>query len=172
MGRFRLALGRNVTPAELMDPSGRNGHSTPSAGGNASAAGTHAHLTEAQHATLQFLYYVDLLRSRWLLIVSLTIGSGGGYGLYTKFLTVKWYRAQAIVTPVQPEAGLSMGTGAAGYMVDGVGGGIASILESGGADTVTLAERYTAIMNSHAFTTDLVNKDHLEHNIIGVRTPR
>ncbi len=154
-----------------MDPSGSNGHSAPSAGGDASAHGTHAHLTDAQHATLQLLYYVDLLRSRWLLIASFTIGIGLGYGLYTKFLTVKWYRAQAIVTPVQPEASLSMGTGAAGDVVDGLGGGIASILSGGGADTVTLAERYTAIMNSYAFTTDLVNKYHLEHNIIGVQSP-
>ncbi|HXD91312.1 MAG TPA: Wzz/FepE/Etk N-terminal domain-containing protein, partial [Candidatus Binataceae bacterium] len=154
-----------------MDPSGSNGHSTPSAGGDAVGAGAHAHLTDAQHATLQLLYYVDQLRSRWILIASLTIGIGLGYGLYTKFLTVKWYRAQAIVTPVSPDQGLSMGTGGAGDMVDGLGGGIASILEGGGADTVTLAERYTAIMNSYAFTTDLVNKYHLEHNIIGVRTP-
>ncbi|MFZ0677687.1 hypothetical protein [Candidatus Binatus sp.] len=154
-----------------MDPSTSNGHSTPSAGGNATVAGAHAHLTEAQHATLQFLYYVNLLRSRWFLIVSLTIGIGLGYGLYTKFLTVKWYRAQAIVTPVAPEQSLSMGAGAGSDMVDGLGGGIASILEGGSADTVTLAERYTAIMNSYAFTTDLVNKYHLEHNIVGVRNP-
>ncbi len=154
-----------------MDPSGSNGQSNPSAGGNASGAGPHAHLTEAQQATLHLLYYVDLLRSRWILIVSLTLGIGLGYGLYTKFLTVKWYRAQAIVTPVPPEAGLSLGTGAEGDMVDGLGGGIASILEGGGADTVTLAERYTAIMNSYAFTTDLVDKYHLEHNIVGVRSP-
>jgi hypothetical protein len=153
-----------------MDPSGSNGHSNPSAGGNASAATTHAHLTDAQHATLQLLYYVDLLRSRWLLIASLTIGIGLGYGLYTKFLTVKWFRAQAIVTPVPPSQGLSLGTGGAGDMVDGLGGGIASILEGGSADTVTLAERYTAIMNSYAFTTNLVNKYHLEHNIVGVRS--
>jgi hypothetical protein len=155
-----------------MDPSGTNGHSTPSAGGNASTAGAHDHLTEAQRATLQLLYYIDLLRSRWLLIASLTIGIGLGYGLYTKFLTVKWYRAQAIVTPVSPDLGLSMGTGPGGDMVDGLGGGIASILEGGGSDTITLAERYTAIMNSYAFTTDLVNKYHLEHTIIGVRSPK
>jgi hypothetical protein len=154
-----------------MDPSGSNGHSTPSAGGNAAAAGAHDHLTEAQHATLQLLYYVELLRSRWLLIASLTIGIGLGYGLYTKFLTVKWFRAQAIVTPVPPDEGLSLGTSAEGDMVSGLGGGIASILTGGSADTVTLAERYTAIMNSYAFTTDLVNKYHLEHNIIGVRSP-
>ncbi|MGB8683520.1 MAG: hypothetical protein WCD12_11615 [Candidatus Binatus sp.] len=155
-----------------MDPSGSNGHSTPSAGVNAAAAGARDHLTEAQRATLQLLYYIDLLRSRWLLIASLTIGIGLGYGLYTKFLTVKWYRAQAIVTPVSPEEGLSMGTGGPSDMVDGLGGGIASILEGGGADTVTLAQRYTAIMNSYAFTTGLVEKYHLEHNIIGVRSPK
>jgi hypothetical protein len=154
-----------------MESSGSNGHTNPSAGGNESAAGSHGHLSEAQHATLQLLYYIDLLRSRWILIASLTLGIGLGYGLYTKFLTVKWYRAQAILTPVSPQAGLSLGNGPGGDMVDGLGGGIASILEGGGADTVTLAERYTAIMNSYAFTTDLVDKYHLEHNIVGVRSP-
>jgi uncharacterized protein involved in exopolysaccharide biosynthesis len=152
-----------------MDPSGGNGPS-PAAGGNAPVAG--AHLTDAQYATLHLLYYVDLLRSRWVLIVSLTLGIGLGYGLYTKFLTVKWYRAQAIVTPVPPEEGLQMGTGGASDMMDGIGGGIASILGGGSADTATLAERYTAIMNSYAFTTDVVAKYHLEHNIIGVRSPK
>ncbi|MGH7924748.1 MAG: hypothetical protein ACREQH_09190, partial [Candidatus Binatus sp.] len=108
-----------------MDPSGSNGQSASSAGGDPSAAVAPAHLTDAQHATLQFLYYVELLRARWLLIASLTIGIGLGYGLYTKFLTVKWYRAQAIITPVAPATGISMGSGGAGDMVDGLGGGIA-----------------------------------------------
>jgi hypothetical protein len=151
-----------------MDHSGSNGHSTWSAG----ASRASAHLTDAQHATLQFLYYVDLLRSRWILIVSLTIGIGLGYGLYTKFLTVKWFRAVAIITPVDTEAGLAIGSGTASDMVDGLGGGIASLLEGNGADTVTLAERYTAIMNSYAFTTDLVSKYHLERNIIGVSSKK
>lgn len=155
-----------------MDPSGSIGQSTSSAGTNASAGGADAtaHLTDAQYSTLRFLHYVDLLRARWILITTLTIGIGLGYGLYTKYLTVKWYRAQATITPVPPEEGLSMGTGTAGDMVGGLGGGIASLLGGGGADTITLAERYTAIMNSYAFTTDLVNKYHLEHSIIGVQS--
>jgi hypothetical protein len=152
-----------------MDPSGSNGHSTSAAGTNASAAGAGARLTEAQYATLQLLHYVGLLRARWILITGLTIGIGLGYGLYTKYLTVKWYRALAIVTPVPPEEGLSVGSGSASDMVGGLGGGIASLLVSG-EDTIALAERYTAIMNSYAFTTDLVNKYHLEHNIIGVQS--
>ncbi len=152
-----------------MDPSGSNGHSTSAAGANASAAGAGARLTEAQYATLQLLHYVDLLRARWILIATLTIGIGLGYGLYTKYLTVKWYRALAIVTPVPPEEGLSVGSGSASDMVGGLGGGIASLLVSG-EDTIALAERYTAIMNSYAFTTDLVKKYHLEHNIIGVQS--
>jgi hypothetical protein len=150
-----------------MDASGSNGHSTQSAGATASAA--RAHLTEAQYATLQLLHYIDLLRARWIMIAVLTIGIGLGYGLYTKYLTVKWYRAQAVVTPVPPEEGLSVGTGSSSDMVGGLGGGIASLLVSG-EDSIALAERYTAIMNSYAFTTDLVNKYHLEHNIIGVRS--
>ncbi|HZC46633.1 MAG TPA: Wzz/FepE/Etk N-terminal domain-containing protein [Candidatus Acidoferrum sp.] len=119
---------------------------------------------------LQLLHYVELLWSRGILIAALTIGIGLGYGLYTKFLTEKWYRATAIITPVASEQGLSLSSGGASDAVDGLGGGIASILEGGGADTVTLAERDTAIMNSYAFTTDLVAKYHLEHKIIGVRS--
>ena len=153
-----------------MDPSGINGHSTSSAGASASAAGVPRDLTEAQYAMLELLHYGGLLRARWILIATLTIGIGLGYGLYIKYMTVKWYRAQAIVTPVQPEEGLSMGTGNAGDMVDGLGGGIASLLGGGASDTIMLAERYTAIMNSYAFTTDLVNKYHLEHTIIGVQS--
>jgi len=142
----------------------------PSGNGQPAASARSAHLTDAQYATLHFLYYLDLLRSRWLLIVSLTVGIGLSYGLYTKFLTVKWYRAQATITPVSPEVGLQMANGTTGEMIGGFGGGLASILNGGTTDTVTLAERYTAIMNSYAFTTDLVSKYHLEHNIIGVRS--
>jgi hypothetical protein len=152
-----------------MDPSGSNRNSTSSAGANASAAGAGAHLTEAQYATLQLLHYIDLLRARWILIAVLTIGIGLGYGLYTKYMTVKWYRAEAVVTPVPPEEGLSIGTGSASDMVGGMGGGVASLLVSG-EDTIALAERYTAIMNSYAFTTDLVNKYHLDRDIIGVQS--
>jgi hypothetical protein len=83
---------------------------------------------------------------------------------------VKWFRAQAVVTPVPPAEGMSLG-GSAGEMLDGVGGGIASLLSfGGGSDTVTMAERYTAIMNSYAFTTDLVAKYRLARNIVGVRS--
>ena len=152
-----------------MDPSGGNGHSASCAGANGHPAGVPAHLSDAQYTTLQLLRHFDLLRARWSLIAVLTIGIGLGYGLYTKFLTVKWYRAQAIVTPVPPQEGLSMAVSASD-MVNGLGGGIASLFGVGAADTLTLAQRYTAIMNSYAFTTDLVNRYHLEHNIIGVRS--
>jgi hypothetical protein len=154
-----------------MDPSGSNGHSTTSAAANGQDPAAPAQLSEAQFAALEFLRHLNVLRARWVLIAATTIGIGLGYGLYTKFLTVKWYRAQAIFTPVPPQSGMSMGTGGASDMVDGLGGGIAAMLTmGGGADTVTIAERDTAIMNSYAFTTDLVNKYHLEHKIIGVRS--
>ena len=128
-----------------------------------------ANLTEAQYATLQMLRYVRLLLSRWILIVTATLGIGLGYGLYTKFLTVKWYRAQATITPVPPT--VPMSTGGAGDMLEGVGGGLASIFNFGGAsDTLTLSQRYIAIMNSYAFTMDLMNKYHLERRVIASRS--
>lgn len=122
-------------------------------------------LSDAQFATLQLLHYLRLLWSRKFLIVIATLGIGLGYGLYTKYMTVKWYRAQATITPTSPDQGMSMGSGA-GDMIDGMGGGIASLLSFGGAsDTVTLSERYIAIMNSYVFTIDLVNRYHLERKI-------
>ena len=157
-----------------MEPTGNNGQPLPLSpgvsNGNAGGANGPVHLSEAQFATLQLLRYFGLLRARWMLIVVATIGIGLGFGLYTKFLAVKWYRAQAVVTPVPPASGMSL-AGSAGEMLDGMGGGIASLLSfGGGSDTVTMAERYVAIMNSYAFTTDLIKKYHLERNIIGVRS--
>ncbi|MDB5108625.1 MAG: lipopolysaccharide biosynthesis protein [Candidatus Binatus sp.] len=146
-----------------MESSGNNGQS-------ARGRGAGVQLSEAQHATLQLLRHLSLLWSRWITIVLVTIGVGLGYGLYTKFLTVKWYRAQATITPIPPDQGLSIGTGA-GDMLEGVGGGLGSLLSFGGAsDSVTLAERYIAIMDSYAFTTDLINRYHLTQTIVGVRS--
>jgi Chain length determinant protein len=150
-----------------MDPAGINGQtisSKASAGGNGAV-----HLTEAQYSTLQLLRYLNLLRSRWILIVTVTLGFGLGYGLYTKFLTVKWYRAQTTITPTGIQS-VGFGGGAGSDMIDGMGGGLASLLSFGGGDSVTTAERYIAIMNSYAFTTNLIARYQLTRNIIGVRS--
>lgn len=151
-----------------MDSAGSNGPTTSS---KASAGGSAAvNLTEAQYATLQMLRYLDLLRSRWILIVTMTLGIGLGYGLYTKFLTVKWYRAQTTITPTGTQSASFGGGGPGSDMIEGMGGGIASLLSFGGGDSVTTAERYIAIMNSYAFTTNLIAKYQLTQNIVGVRS--
>jgi hypothetical protein len=150
-----------------MDPTGSNGQ-TISSKPIASVAGA-VHLTEAQYATLQLLRYLDLLRSRWILIVAATLGIGLGYGLYTKFLTVKWYRAQTTITPTGTQSA-GFGNGAGSDVFDSMSGGIASLLSFGGGDSVTTAERYIAIMNSYAFTTNLIAKYQLTRNIVGVRS--
>jgi hypothetical protein len=129
-----------------------------------------AHLSDTQFAALQLLHYVQLLWSRWLLIVVATIGAGLGYGLFTKYLAVKFYRAQAVIAPISSDPGLGS-MSAAGDMMDNMGGGLMSLFNlAGGGDTATVAQRYLSIMNSYAFTTDLINRYHLERKIVGVRS--
>ncbi|HEY6417651.1 MAG TPA: Wzz/FepE/Etk N-terminal domain-containing protein [Candidatus Binataceae bacterium] len=124
------------------------------------------HLTESQHTALQILHYVGLLRARWILIVSVTIGLGLAAGLYTKYFTQKWYRAQAVITPINPAS--AMGGMSMSGPFDGVTSGLASLMSMGGSsDAATMAERDKAIMTSYAFTSALMKRYHLTQNIAG-----
>ncbi len=129
-------------------------------------------LSDTQYAALHLLYYLRLLWSRKVIILAVTIGAGLTYGLYTKLFAVKFYRAQAVIAPVSSE--LSFGPASnSGDLMDslGGGGGIMSLFNlAGGGDTAEIAERYLSIMNSYAFTTDLIKRYHLERKIIGVRS--
>jgi hypothetical protein len=131
-----------------------------------------ARLSDTQYAALHLLHYLRLLWSRKFIIVVVTIGAGLSYGLFTKYFAVKFYRAQAVIAPVSSEP--SFGSASDGNdLMDslGGGGGIMSLFDlAGGGDTAVIAERYLAIMNSYAFTTDLIKRYHLEREIIGVRS--
>lgn len=133
-------------------------HETPRAG-----------LSDTQVAALQLLHYVRLLLSHWMLIVVVTAAAGLGYGLFTKYFAVKFYRAQAVIAPISSQPGFGAISEGGSDMMDSMGGGLMSLFNlAGGGDTASIAERYLSIMNSYVFTTDLIKRYHLERQIIGV----
>jgi hypothetical protein len=130
-----------------------------------------ARLSDTQYAALHLLHYLRLLWSRKLIILVVTIGAGLAYGLFTKFFAVKFYRAQAVIAPVSSEPSFGPASDSGDLMDSLGGGGIMSLFNlAGGGDTAVIAERYLSIMNSYAFTTDLIKRYNLERNIVGVQS--
>lgn len=114
--------------------------------------------------------YGRILAARWKLIVGLTIAVAAFVGIYDKFISVKWYRAQATITPVTPDASLANSVGMGSMMSGMSGGALSSLLDlSGETDNVEIAEQYMAIMNSYAFTTDLIKRYNLTRKIAPLR---
>lgn len=147
----------------------RGGASAAPSRSNGAAAPTQ--FSDGQLAILEVVRVARLLLRRSILIVAVTLAVGGYVGIRDKFFSVKWYRAQALITPVSPDATLasSVGEGTS----TGVGGvsGLAEMFSFGGeSDNVTISERYIAIMNSYAFTIDLINRYHLDRKIVTTST--
>ena len=124
-------------------------------------------LSDTQFAALHLLHYVQLLWSRWIIIGLATVAAGLGYGLITKYVLVKYYRAQALIAPISSSSGGLGSMSGAGDMMDSMGGGLMSLFNlASGGDSASVAERYLSIMNSYAFTTDLIKRYHLERKIV------
>jgi len=127
------------------------------------------HLTDSQLAVLEMIRYGRIFASRWKLIIGLTIAVTAIVGIRDKYFSVKWYRAQAVITPVTPDASLASSVGA-NSSISGMAGGALSLLDLGGqSDNVQIAEQYMAIMNSYAFTTDLIKQYNLTRRIAPMR---
>jgi hypothetical protein len=123
------------------------------------------HLSDTQFAMLELIRYGRILASRWWLILGATILIGGYVGIRDKYFSVKWYRAQATITPVTPEESMASSMGM-GSSMSGLGGGALSLLDLGGeSSNAGIAEQYMAIMNSYAFTTDLIKRYNLTRKI-------
>jgi hypothetical protein len=149
---------------------GYRGAPAASAPGRNGAAAV-AQLSEGQFAILEVVRIARLFLRRSILIVAVTVAVAGYVAIRDKYFSVKWYRAQALITPVSPDATLasSVGEGAS----TGVGGisGLAEMFSFGGeSDNVTISERYMAIMSSYAFTIDLINRYHLDRKIVKTET--
>ncbi|MGH7934663.1 MAG: Wzz/FepE/Etk N-terminal domain-containing protein [Candidatus Binataceae bacterium] len=117
-------------------------------------------LTESQQATIEMLHYWNLLWVHKWWIGALTIAVALAFGCYTKYESVKWYRARAVITPVAPGQDLESGdlSGGLGQMGGGMGGLTALLGIAGPGDNVVIAQRYIAIMESAQFGVDLVKR--------------
>ncbi|HYB91449.1 MAG TPA: Wzz/FepE/Etk N-terminal domain-containing protein [Candidatus Binataceae bacterium] len=129
-------------------------------------------LSESQFAMFELLRWVRLLWSRRHLIIGATLAVAMCFGIRDKFFSVKMYRAQAVITPVDPDASLAGSLGIGGLNSGaGAGNGIASLLNLGGQnDNTMIAQQYIAIMTSFAFTSELMNRYHLERKIVPVES--
>ena len=146
-----------------MDSNGNSRHTSYLAHEAPEAAGQ---LSDTQFAALHLLHYVQILWSRWIVIVVATVAAGLAYGLITKFVLVKFYRAQAVIAPISSSGGLGSMSGASD-MMDNMGGGLMSLFNlASGGDSASVAERYLSIMNSYAFTIELIKRYHLERKIV------
>ncbi len=107
-------------------------------------------VAESDAAWLQYW----MLASRWWLsILVVTVIAASATWWISKFYLQKWYRANAILTPVaQP-----LTPGASGVMGAGAAGSIAELL-GGGSLGDTSAQEYMSILKSFAFTISLAER--------------
>jgi capsular polysaccharide biosynthesis protein len=95
----------------------------------------------------------SLLRSRWLLIVIVSLVGALGSVVYC-LLTPKWYRAQLLMEVVQPETGGSNLSSVAGGL-----GGIAALAGFDLAGNDILKKEFVAKIGSRAFTYRFMNDE-------------
>jgi subunit length determinant Wzz-like protein len=130
-------------------------------------AGPDAHagtINDSDRAALELLRYWNLLwRRRWL-IGAITLVIALGVGMGTRLYCRKWYRAEAVITPLGPGEEADSGLGDSPF---GGVAGISALLGIGAAgDNVVAAERFVAIMESYDFGLDLIQR----HNLVPVLT--
>jgi Chain length determinant protein len=122
-------------------------------------------LSDADRAALELIRYTKLLwRRRWL-IGGVALIAALGVGLVTCFYCTKWYRAEAVITPLGPGEEADSGLGESPF---GEVAGIGALLGIGAAgDNVVTAERFVTIMESYDFGLALVQR----HNLMPLLTP-
>jgi hypothetical protein len=116
-------------------------------------------LSDADRAAIELLRYWNLLwRRRWL-IGGLTLIAALAAGMITRFYCTKWYRAEAVITPLGPGEEADSGLGESPF---GEVAGIGALLGIGAAgDNVVSAERFVTIMESYDFGLGLIQRDNL-----------
>ncbi len=146
----------------------KNGHD-PSSPSLSSANGSLGYLppslTDSQLAILELIRVARVLLRASPLIICVTLIVAGYIGVREKYFSVKWYRAQALITPVSPDSSLASSVGE-GTTLGQTSSSLMDLFTGGESDNVTISERYIAIMDSYAFTTDLINRYHLDRRIV------
>jgi hypothetical protein len=104
----------------------------------------------AAEGEADWLQYWTLLSRWWLAMLVVTVVAASATWWVSKFYLQKWYRANAVLTPVaQP-----LTPGASGVMGAGAAGSIAELL-GGGSLGETSAQEYMSILKSFAFTVSM-----------------
>jgi Chain length determinant protein len=121
-------------------------------------------ISDSDRAALELLRYWNLVwRRRWL-IGGVALVVALGVGMVTRLYCRKWYRADAVITPLGPGEEVDSGLGDSPF---GGVAGISALLGIGAAgDNVVTAERFVAIMESYDFGLDLIQR----YNLVPVLT--
>ena len=108
--------------------------------------------------------YLFAIGHRWQLIAVTILLAVATTFVVTKFVMIRWYRAEAIIRPVGQNAVLQQTTG----LLSGFGGGAIGGLAAGilGGASGNDADEYMPILTSFAFTNDLVKKHQLTDQLL------
>jgi len=127
--------------------------------------GYDAPVAEFQHATLEMLRYWSLLWERRNLVFWLTVVAALVAGLYARFIMGKVYRAEALITPIPPSENAENQAG--GLMENPTAEGLSALFSFGSSsDNALVAQRYMAIVRSYDFTMHVVQRYHIDREVL------
>lgn len=102
--------------------------------------------------------YLDAVRRRWRVIAIATLAAVVVTGIITKFVMTRWYRAEAIIRPVEPNVVQNQVSG----LLGGLGNLGANLL---GSEASNPASEYMPIMKSFEFTKRLIAGHGLDRHL-------
>lgn len=108
--------------------------------------------------TVDLHEYLDAIRQRWHAVALATVLVMAVTGLFTGFVMTRWYRAEAIIRPVNASVVQNRISG----LLGGFGGLGAKLL---GSEASNPASEYMPILKSFQFTTRLVAEHHLKNHL-------
>jgi Chain length determinant protein len=114
--------------------------------------------------TVELAPYIFALRQRWTTITATAVSAALVTALITGFLLPKWYRATAVIRPIETLAVENRIAGVLGGLGGGFGlGGLANSLGAGGNND---AQEYIAILQGFQFNVDLAQHHHLSPELL------
>ncbi len=108
--------------------------------------------------------YLDAIRERWRIVAAAPVLAILVTAVLTKFTMTKWYRAEAIIRPVNASSMQARLSGlASGFSVFGGVGGLVGGITGGEASNP--ASEYIPVLKSFGFTTHLIADHGLESHL-------
>ena len=119
---------------------------------------------DAQEAEgVDLLRYLDLAHRWWKWVAFITLAMTLLAGVYTRFIAIRWYRAETVLRPVSQHE-----SPAINQLVGGVGE-IASMLGAAGDQTDMKAEEFISTVESYDFLVALIDRNNLGDHIDATR---